>query len=281
MATNSSQPTTSIDAAITNWQQAFRDKLQTLEIQLLIAHVLGQSRTWVLAHGDYVFHADEYDSVNRLVKQAAAGTPLPYLTGEKEFWSLPFRVTPATLIPRPETELLVDIVLDNYLEPTATLLDLGTGSGAIAVAIASEKPEFQIVASDRSMDALKVAKSNAERLLRQKLHFIHGSWLDMIGPDSVDIIVSNPPYIAAGDEHLNALKAEPEMALVAASDGLADIANIVAAAFSRLTSQGMLLIEHGYDQQQAIVELMKNAGYRTVEPFSDLAAIPRAVLAKK
>jgi release factor glutamine methyltransferase len=210
------------------------------------------------------------------VQRRQRGEPMAYLRGEQEFFGLQLQVDPRVLVPRADTETLVNWALDmlNTNGKTASVLDLGTGSGAIALAIASKRPAAAVSASDASQDALSVARANAQRL-GLSVQFHAGSWLDAVPGLRFDLIVSNPPYIADGDTHLAGLMHEPLSALTAGADGLKDIRTIIANAPQALAPGGWLLIEHGFNQAAAVRALLQNAGFEQVSSRTDLAAIER------
>lgn len=248
----------------------------TGESLILLAHVLHKDRGWLYTWPEAGVDDADARRFRELIERRARGEPVAYLTGSREFWSLSLAVDRHTLIPRPETEQLVEFVLDRRpAGPGTRLIDLGTGSGAIALALASERPEWTICASDRSLPALERARNNA---LRHGLpvSFVASDWLQGIqGP--FDLIVSNPPYVATGDAHLDRgdLRFEPRGALAAGSDGLSDIRSIVPQARSRLHAGGWLAFEHGLDQGRACRELLREAGYREVGTGRDLAGRER------
>jgi release factor glutamine methyltransferase len=219
-----------------------------LEAELLLAHALGVNRAWFFAHAEDALPALEEAAFLELVERRARGEPVAYITGRRDFWSLPLEVTPATLIPRPETELLVELALARLPEG-GRLLDLGTGSGAIALAIAKERPDASVHAVDASQSALDVARRNG-RSLGLPVTFHHGDWFAPVGGERYDVIVSNPPYIEDTDEHLSLgdLRFEPRSALSSGADGFDDIRRIVAGAPAHLVGDGWLLFEHGYNQ---------------------------------
>lgn len=211
------------------------------------------------------------------MERRAAGEPIAYLTGNCEFYGLEFRVTPAVLIPRPETELLVDLALERLpVEGRARVLDLGTGSGCIAVSLGRQRPRMEVWAADAAPAALEVARDNALRL-GATVRFVRSDWLADLAGERFDLILSNPPYVAAGDPHLSRgdLRFEPASALVAGEDGLNDIRRIVAAAPAHLAPGGWLLFEHGYDQAQRCRALLTAAGFGQVTSWRDLAGIER------
>ena len=219
-----------------------------LEAELLLAHALGVNRAWFFAHAEDTLPAADETNFAELVARRVKGEPVAYITGRRDFWSLPLEVTPATLIPRPETELLVELALAR-LPQGGRLLDLGTGSGAIALAIAKERPDATVHAVDASEAALKVAQRNA-RSLGLPVTFFHGDWYAPVSGEHYDIVVSNPPYIEDTDEHLakGDLRFEPRTALASGADGFDDIRRIIAGAPAHLTDEAWLLFEHGYEQ---------------------------------
>lgn len=250
--------------------------LPRLDAQLLLLHVLGRGpgeRAWLLAHDTDLLPQETNDAFLQLARRRAAGEPVAYLTGEKEFFGLPLKVDARVLVPRPDTETLVEWALDVLRERREPrVIDLGTGSGAIALAIQAQRPDAQVEAVDRSTAALAVAQANAA-LLKLPVRFRAASWLE--GAGRYDLIASNPPYVAAGDPHLDALEHEPLEALAAGPDGLDDLRAIVAAAPAHLEAGGWLLLEHGWDQAQAVRGLLAEAGFTDVQSRSDLAGIAR------
>lgn len=254
-----------------------------LEAELLLGHVLQWTRTQIITHSlDTISHEVEVDCWE-LVQRRAQGEPIAYLLGYREFWSLLLKVTPATLIPRPETELLVELALKLFSsEKVVRLADLGTGSGAIALAMASERPHWKIVATDNSPAALTVATDNAQRLGITQVDFRLGDWCSPLGDEPYDLIISNPPYIAADDQHLRQgdLRFEPHSALIAAQEGLHDLNIIITQARQHLVSEGYLLLEHGYDQGTQVAALLRDQGYSQITQHLDLAGNSRVVRAR-
>jgi release factor glutamine methyltransferase len=236
---------TDIRTILRNASHALGDRL---EAELLLGHTLGVNRAWFFAHADDAMPAGEEARFNELIARRQKGEPVAYITGRRDFWSLPLEVTPATLIPRPETELLVELALARLPEG-GRLLDLGTGSGAIALAIAKERPDATVHAVDASEAALAVAQRNA-RSLGLKVSFHHSDWFSAVEGERYDVVVSNPPYIEDADEHLvkGDLRFEPRSALSSGADGLDDIRRIITGAPSHLANDGWLLFEHGYNQ---------------------------------
>jgi release factor glutamine methyltransferase len=248
-----------------------RAQVDPPDAEWLLAHVLGKSRSWLYAHGDDPFEAEPAARYAALIERRKSGEPLAYLTGRKGFWRFELQVTPDTLIPRPETELLVELALAHLpRDRTVRIADLGTGSGAIALALAYERPRADIVAVDASVEALAVARANAQALRLPHVEFRHGDWCDALGDDTFDLIASNPPYIALGDLHLDALRYEPESALASGRDGLDAIRVIVKHARAHLRPGGVLLVEHGYDQGAAVHALFASAGFHGVETAQDV-----------
>ena len=248
-----------------------------LDAQLLLLHVLGRhsgDRAWLLAHDTDPLDDEVWPRFSRMCARRVAGEPVAYLVGEKEVPGLSLQVDPRVLVPRPDTETLVEWALQCLQGRTApTVLDLGTGSGAIALAIQHARPDAKVMAVDRSADALAVARANAQRL-GLAVRFAEADWLGGAETD-LDLVVSNPPYVAAEDPHLAALRHEPLGALVSGADGLDDIRRIVEAAPAHLRDRGWLLIEHGYDQAASVRALLARRGFAEVQSRDDLAGIAR------
>lgn len=243
------------------------------ESELLLCLALGHDRAWLYAHGDDALDAEAAIRFHALLLRRAAGEPLAYIRGRREFWSLDLGVTPDVLIPRAETELLVELALQRLPNNVHVYIaDLGTGSGAIALAIARERPQASVLATDASAKALAVARGNAERLGIANVEFAHGDWFAALGSRRFDLIVSNPPYIAAGDPHLDRgdLRHEPRAALVSGADGLDAIRAIVHGAPAHLRPGGWLLFEHGFDQGIPARALLEKAGSTDVFTALDL-----------
>jgi release factor glutamine methyltransferase len=252
-----------------------------LDSQLILAQILGCNRAWLIAHDDDNLNQVQQSTYQANIEKRAEGIPIAYILGEQEFWSLPFRVTDSVLIPRPETELLVEEVLSLHPDRAIQIADLGTGTGAIAIALALENPNDSIIAVDKSIAAIRVAAENRQSLGATNVNLCVGNWLSSFAPASLDIVVSNPPYIAMGDEHLPALKHEPTEALVSGADGLDDIKQIIASGIATLKSGGLIAVEHGYNQQTAVINLMLQAGYRNIVGKQDLAGQPRVTIAER
>lgn len=248
------------------------------DAQLLLAHCLGWSRAELLARPDTELPAPVAQSFAQLLKRLEAGEPLAYLTGEKEFWSLPLKVDASVLVPRPETERLVEAALEcGPAREALAALDLGTGSGAIALALAQERPGWRVTATDSSVAALTVARHNAVQLGLDRIEFLAGSWFEPLARRRFDLIVSNPPYVAADDPALQvpALTFEPRTALVAGPAGLEALATIVRQAPQHLATGGHLFLEHGADQGAATRSLFAAAGFSNIRTLNDLAGRER------
>lgn len=249
-----------------------------LEAEVLLLHLLQRPRAWLFAHAEDELDAALAESYEQLLQRRLAGEPVAYLTGEREFWSLPLQVSAATLIPRADTERLVELALER-LPPgdAAVVADLGTGSGAIALAIARERPQALVVATDRSAAALAVAAGNARKLSIGNVEFVRGDWFDGLQGRVFDLIASNPPYIAARDPHLSQgdLRFEPVTALASGTDGLDDLRRIIADAAAHLHPGGWLLLEHGYDQGEAVRGLLTAVGFAEVATWRDLGGQER------
>ncbi len=249
-----------------------------LEAQILLCHAIQQPRAYLAAHDRDPIPPAQAAAFAALLQRRLQGEPIAYILGEREFYSLNFKVTPAVLIPRPETELLVDLALARIpADRPCRVLDLGTGSGAVAVTLALHRPQAEVVAVDQSAAALEVARENAQRLGAGNLRLIQSDWYSALGEAKFDLIVSNPPYIAAADPHLTQGDArfEPPTALASGADGLDDIRAIIRGAAAHLKPGGWLLFEHGYDQAAACRELLIQAGFEQVASVADLAGIAR------
>ena len=260
-------------------------QLPRAEARRLLAYLTGQPLTWFMAHGDDPADPDIATRFQALAKRRRAGEPLAYLLGQQEFYGRPFAVSPAVLIPRADTETLVETALEQLARlrrqrcaVPLSLLELGTGSGIIAITLALEAPDTEVHAVERSPDALAVAQQNAKALGADRIHWHTGNWWQALAcPRRFDLIVSNPPYIAAGDHHLQQgdLRFEPPQALAAGPDGLDDLRIIIGGAPAHLNPGGWLLLEHGYDQEAPVQALLRDAGFADVFTRRDLAGQPR------
>lgn len=258
-----------------------------LDADVLLAHVIQRDRTWLYTWGDRACSGWEHARFDALVAARVQGQPVAYLTGEREFWGLRLVTSKETLIPRPDTETLVETALNHVASPVGRLLDLGTGTGAIALAFASEQPGWQVVGVDLRSEAVSLAQRNAAALGIDNVAFMQSNWFaafeQVATPvERFDLIVSNPPYIAADDPHLHQgdVRFEPLSALVAGGDGLADLIHLVATARRYLTASGWLLLEHGYRQAASVRAALVDAGYQNVESVCDLGGHERITLGR-
>lgn len=261
-----------------------RQRIDAVDAELLLAHVLQRSRTWLFTHGDAVPEPAQVDAFADFVRRRQAGDPVAYLIGRRGFWNFELDVTPATLIPRPETERLVELALVRLpVDRALRVADLGTGSGAIALAIASERPRAQVLATDASAAALTVAEANAARLGLGNVEFRLGDWCAPLGAECFDLIASNPPYIADTDPHLaqGDLRHEPPRALASGSDGLDAIRVLARDVPGHLRPGGWLLIEHGWEQGAAVRELLLAAGFADVASELDLEQRERVTMGRR
>ncbi|MDT8896112.1 peptide chain release factor N(5)-glutamine methyltransferase [Halomonas sp. I1] len=248
-----------------------------LDAEVLLCHVLGVDRTWLYTWSDRETGVFEQARFEALVAAREAGQPVAYLTGEREFWGLPLLTGPSTLIPRPDTETLVAAALARMPARRGRVLDLGSGTGAVALALASERPDWHAVGIDLNPEAVTLARRNAERLGIANVGFRVGDWFSTLDTFGFDIIVANPPYLADDDPHLDRgdVRFEPRGALVAGDRGLADLHHLVDASRGRLAPGGWLLLEHGADQAAAMREVLRSKGYRDVASERDLAGHER------
>ncbi|MGY1425578.1 peptide chain release factor N(5)-glutamine methyltransferase [Lysobacter sp. A289] len=271
-------------ARIDHTLRAARSGTEPGEAELLLAHVLGRPRSWLYAHGDDSLDKEASARFDDLLARRRAGEPVAYLLGQRGFRDFDLRVAPAVLIPRPETELLVELALDRLPDTErVSIADLGTGSGAIAIALARERPLARVVATDASADALQVAIDNAGRLGVPNIEFSQGDWLTPLAGASFDLIASNPPYIAQADVHLGQgdLRFEPREALVSGEDGLDALRVITRDAPRHLVPGGWLLLEHGWNQGERVRGLLREAGLAEVATFADLEQRDRTSLGRK
>ena len=251
-----------------------------LECHLLLSNCLNRSKSWLLAHDDYHLTNEEAQEYASLLSRRIAGEPIAYILGSQGFWDMELVVTPDTLIPRPETELLVETVLAIHDAEFHRVIDLGTGSGAIAIAIQRERPDWEVFATDYSSAALTVAVKNANEWSKGKINFLKSDWLKAFGSCAFDLIVSNPPYIREQDSHLPALHHEPQSALTAPDAGMADLNTIIEQSTRCLKPGGQILLEHGYHQQKDVAAYLHENGYTDIELFDDYNNTPRAVMAR-
>lgn len=264
--------------------QLSQSESSLLDAELLLAYAIGKNREFLLTWPETELSETEQQGFLELVGKRALGHPIAHLIGNREFWSFELTVNSDVLIPRPETELLIEIILQQLGVDQYLLADLGTGSGAIGLALAKELPKSHIVASDVSNAAIEVAKLNAHNLNCQNIEFRHGAWLDALNKtERFDAIISNPPYIDKSDTHLKQgdVRFEPRLALVAASEGLADLDQIISKAQENLKPNGILLLEHGYQQAEAVRQLLKESEYNEIQTYNDLAGHERATMARK
>ncbi len=242
-----------------------------LEAECLLSHALSITRSEIYAYPEMELSEIQLKSFPLLMERRIQGEPLAYILGLKEFWSLGFKVTPATLIPRPETESLVEWMLVNFPnDQTLKIADLGTGSGAIALSLASERPHWKITATDQSSEALDIARYNAKKLGILNVELLESDWCEALKENQYFAIVSNPPYIEPNDPHLTQLQWEPKSALVAGENGLSDLRSIIETAHHYLSKNGYLVLEHAFDQSQPVQSLLRQNGYKSIESHPDL-----------
>ena len=252
------------------------------DAEILLEHVTGKARTYLLAFSETQLTADQQAQLDALLARRKTGEPVAHLVGEREFWSLPLYVSAATLIPRPDTECLVEQALARLPATPARILDLGTGTGAIALALASERPDCQVTAVDLMPDAVALAQRNLERLALENVTVQQSSWFTALADQQFEMIVSNPPYIDECDPHLGEgdVRFEPRSALVAADHGLADLSHIIIQSRQHLVSNGWLLLEHGWTQGEAVRNLFLQAGFAQVETCRDYGGNERLTVGK-
>ncbi|KGP63113.1 SAM-dependent methyltransferase [Legionella norrlandica] len=265
----------SISSALEEALQQLKEKNPEarLEAEVLLCYVLHKSRAYLFAHPDALINHEQIDRYLQMIKQRSEGLPLAYITGQREFWSLPLKITTDVLIPRHETERLVELALELLPDKNhISVLDLGTGSGAIALALAKERPRWHIDACDFSKGALELARDNAKVLGIKNINFYHSNWFNEIPQKQYHAIVSNPPYIAEDDPHLKKgdLRFEPTSALVSSQDGLADLQYIIEHSCKYLLPNGLLLVEHGFEQKNAISSILKKLGYKNIHCWQDI-----------
>lgn len=255
-----------------------------LDAELLLGYVLNKPRSWLIGFSDHNLTADQQARFSELIRRRVAGEPVAYLLGRQAFWTLDLMVDTATLVPRPETELLVELALERIPRQAAwTIADLGTGSGAIALALATERPHCTVIASDVSPAAIAVARRNAARLQVENIRFHTGGWLPAHSRQHLDLVVSNPPYIAHSDPHLrgDGVCREPPHALAAGPDGLAALRQIAKLLPRQMAPGAWLLLEHGFDQSRAVAELLVAQGFEAVSAYRDLAGHARVCAGRR
>ena len=253
-----------------------------LDAELLLCRAIDMPRSYVFAHPDEALDDAALERFSHTVERRLCGEPLAYITGTKEFWSLELMVTPATLVPRPETEILVEVALRAIPQSgNCRVLDLGTGSGAIALALATERPLSEITAVDIRAEALEVAKINARELGIANVEFLEGNWIEPVADRIFDVVVSNPPYVAADDPALELLGAEPRSALVAGEDGLGAIEILVRECQAVLPDGGVLIFEHGSTQAESVKERLLRYAWVDIRCHNDYAGLPRVTVARK
>lgn len=252
------------------------------DAEILLGFITGRSRTFVMAFGETLLSDMQLEQLNALLARRERGEPIAYLVGTREFWSLPLTVSPSTLIPRPDTECLVEQALLRLPEQPCALLDLGTGTGAIALALASERPDCRVIGIDLQSEAVKVAQHNADNLGITNVDFLQGSWFTPVQGQHFQLIVSNPPYIDAADPHLQQgdVRFEPASALVAEGNGMADLAHIICVAREYLEPQGWLLVEHGWQQAMTVRQLFSKAYYEQIVTLKDYSDNDRVTLGR-
>ncbi len=252
-----------------------------LDAEILLGKVLGRTRAALIVHGDAQVAPAACGEYRDLLDQRRAGAPVAYLTGTREFWSLPLAVTPQVLVPRPDTETLVEAALELMPRDRAcAVVDLGTGSGAIALALARERPLARVVGTDVSQEALEVASRNARALGLTRIEWRLGSWFDAVPDERFDAVLANPPYIAAGDPALAALAAEPRIALTPGPTGLEALARIVAGAARHLRGDGWIALEHGAAQAETVALLLARHAFAGIRTHADRAGLPRVTLGR-
>ena len=252
-----------------------------LEAELLVARSINMPRSYLFAHPEDTLDDAALERLEDSVERRVGGEPMAYITGVKEFWSLELLVSPATLVPRPETELLVDLALREIPRRADwCIVDLGTGSGAIALAIANERRMCEVFATDTSAGAVAIAQQNVRQLELGNVTCLHGDWTEPVRNLTFDVIVSNPPYVRDGDAALDSLNAEPMVALKGGDDGLDHYRRLAADCLTIIKPGGQLALEHGIDQQEAIMALLQEAGWMDIQPHNDYSGSPRAVTAR-
>ncbi|MBI6529638.1 peptide chain release factor N(5)-glutamine methyltransferase [Proteus vulgaris] len=252
------------------------------DAEILLGHVTQRARTYLIAFNETLLSQNELTQLSQLLTRRIKGEPIAYLVGEREFWSLPLKVSPATLIPRPDTECLVEQALEKLPTEPTTILDLGTGTGAIALAMASERPDCHIIGVDLQAQAVALAQVNATRLALNNTEFMESCWFSSLSGYQFGMIISNPPYIDENDEHIHQgdVRFEPLTALVAGNNGFADIEIIIETARQFLTDKGWVLLEHGWQQGEGVRKIFTDKGYCCVETFRDYGGNERVTVGR-
>ncbi len=255
-----------------------QNNITTIDLEKLLVFLLSKDRAWLFAHPEHVLSANQVKQLNQWYDMLLDDLPVAYITGQQDFWDLKLQVNQHTLVPRPDTELLVELAIEQSHAPQK-ILDLGTGSGAIGLALAKTFPQAHVVAVDVAPEALEMARLNARNNQVSNIEFKVSHWFSALSSQSFDLIVSNPPYIASDDEHLPALRHEPLSALVAGVDGLQDFELICQQAAGHMTAHGKLLFEHGWQQKEAVQSILRHHDFQTIQTFQDLAGHDRVTLA--
>ncbi|WP_392565325.1 peptide chain release factor N(5)-glutamine methyltransferase [Utexia brackfieldae] len=252
------------------------------DAEIILGFITQKTRTFLMAFSETVLTDEEVIRLNACLERRKNGEPIAYITGVKEFWSLPLDVGFSTLIPRPDTEKLVELALDHLPKEPCEILDLGTGTGAIAIALATERPDCLLTAIDYNVDAVKLAQSNASRFSIENIYFLQGDWFKPVKNRTFTMIVSNPPYIDPADPHLSMgdVRFEPLSALIAADNGLSDIKQIIQQAPKHLKQYGWLIIEHGWQQGEAVRTIFKQQGFQLVNTYTDYSGNDRVTLGR-
>jgi len=252
------------------------------DAEIILGFVTQKSRTFLMAFNETTLTEKEIRQLNNNLQRRIEGEPIAYITGKKEFWSLPFKVNSSTIIPRPDTEKLVELALEHLPDEACEILDLGTGTGAVAIAMAMERPDCFFTAIDYSGDAIKLAKNNAETICVKNIRFLQGNWFKPIKNQKFTMVVSNPPYISSTDSHLTIgdVRFEPLSALVANEEGLSDIRHIIQKATKHLKQYGWLFIEHGWQQALAVQTIFKQQGFQLVKTYTDYSGNDRVTLGR-
>lgn len=269
--------------ASSSLKKAISNDEEKLEARLLLQHVLEVNHAWLITHAQDEIDTKPYAEFNALIQRRMLGEPIAYILGKREFYGLPLTVTPDTLIPRPDTETLVETALAHIPKiAVSSVLDLGTGTGAIAIAIAKHRKNTEVIAVDASKAALRIAQENEKNLNIPNVQFILSDWFNALGKKRFDVVMSNPPYIEQEDIHLNQgdLRFEPRSALASGDDGLDDVRQIIQQAPAHLNPEGWLMLEHGYNQASAVSDLLKQADFKEIECILDTAGIQRVTIGR-